>query len=105
MGVGAGTDCPCVSETHKSVSLSPAIFLFPSVPSPQAQVAFLQGERKGQENLKTDLVRRIKMLEYALKQERCARVPLALPSESRSPVAQSGDWGSGILPITGTVWF
>ncbi|XP_070620736.1 striatin-4 [Erythrolamprus reginae] len=36
----------------------------------QAQVAFLQGERKGQENLKADLVRRIKMLEYALKQER-----------------------------------
>ncbi|XP_032533619.1 striatin-4 [Chiroxiphia lanceolata] len=36
----------------------------------QAQVAFLQGERKGQENLKTDLVRRIRMLEYALKQER-----------------------------------
>ncbi|KAL7980729.1 hypothetical protein Chor_001883 [Crotalus horridus] len=29
----------------------------------QAQVAFLQGERKGQENLKADLVRRIKMLE------------------------------------------
>lgn len=39
----------------------------------QAQVAFLQGERKGQENLKTDLVRRIKMLEYALKQERWVR--------------------------------
>jgi striatin 1/3/4 len=37
----------------------------------QAKVAFLQGERKGQENLKVDLVRRIKMLEYALKQERC----------------------------------
>ncbi|KAM6972780.1 LOW QUALITY PROTEIN: striatin [Aplochiton taeniatus] len=36
----------------------------------QAQVTFLQGERKGQENLKKDLVRRIKMLEYALKQER-----------------------------------
>ncbi|NXL95281.1 STRN protein, partial [Alectura lathami] len=35
----------------------------------QAQIAFLQGERKGQENLKKDLVRRIKMLEYALKQE------------------------------------
>ena len=42
------------------------IFLFPT----QAQIAFLQGERKGQENLKKDLVRRIKMLEYALKQER-----------------------------------
>ncbi|XP_005720931.1 striatin-4 isoform X1 [Pundamilia nyererei] len=36
----------------------------------RAQVAFLQGERKGQENMKQDLVRRIKMLEYALKQER-----------------------------------
>ncbi|CAJ0936591.1 unnamed protein product [Ranitomeya imitator] len=36
----------------------------------EAQIAFLQGERKGQENLKKDLVRRIKMLEYALKQER-----------------------------------
>ena len=43
----------------------------PSFPPPQAQLAFLQGERKGQENLKTDLVRRIKMLEFALKQERC----------------------------------
>uniref|UniRef100_A0AAY4CVV1 Striatin N-terminal domain-containing protein n=1 Tax=Denticeps clupeoides TaxID=299321 RepID=A0AAY4CVV1_9TELE len=36
----------------------------------RAQVTFLQGERKGQENMKQDLVRRIKMLEYALKQER-----------------------------------
>lgn len=36
----------------------------------KARIAFLQGERKGQENLKNDLVRRIKMLEYALKQER-----------------------------------
>ncbi|XP_076173042.1 connector of kinase to AP-1 isoform X2 [Ptiloglossa arizonensis] len=36
----------------------------------QARIAFLQGERKGQEKLKNDLVRRIKMLEYALKQER-----------------------------------
>uniref|UniRef100_A0A8D3CLT9 Striatin N-terminal domain-containing protein n=1 Tax=Scophthalmus maximus TaxID=52904 RepID=A0A8D3CLT9_SCOMX len=36
----------------------------------QAQISFLQGERRGQENLKKDLVRRIKMLEFALKQER-----------------------------------
>lgn len=36
----------------------------------KARIAFLQGERKGQENLKNDLIRRIKMLEYALKQER-----------------------------------
>lgn len=36
----------------------------------QARIALLQGERKGQENLKNDLVRRIKMLEYCLRQER-----------------------------------
>lgn len=36
----------------------------------QARIALLQGERKGQDNLKNDLVRRIKMLEYCLKQER-----------------------------------
>ncbi|CAI2354423.1 unnamed protein product [Caenorhabditis sp. 36 PRJEB53466] len=36
----------------------------------QARIVFLQGERKGQENLKNDLVRRIKMLEFCLKQER-----------------------------------
>jgi striatin 1/3/4 len=36
----------------------------------QAKIAFLQGERKGQENLKRDLIRRIKMLEFALRQER-----------------------------------
>lgn len=43
----------------------------------QAQIAFLQGERRGQENLKKDLVRRIKMLEFALKQERSDQ-PLCL---------------------------
>eukprot|EP00002_Diphylleia_rotans_P009355 TRINITY_DN1947_c0_g2_i1.p1 TRINITY_DN1947_c0_g2~~TRINITY_DN1947_c0_g2_i1.p1 ORF type:complete len:675 (+),score=143.54 TRINITY_DN1947_c0_g2_i1:58-2082(+) len=36
----------------------------------QAKIASLEGERKGQENLKQDLVRRIKMLEFALKNER-----------------------------------
>jgi len=36
----------------------------------QAKIAFLQGERNGHENLMHDLVRRIKMLEFALKQER-----------------------------------
>uniref|UniRef100_A0A182X657 WD_REPEATS_REGION domain-containing protein n=1 Tax=Anopheles quadriannulatus TaxID=34691 RepID=A0A182X657_ANOQN len=35
-----------------------------------AKIAVLVGERKGQESLKSDLIRRIKMLEYALKQER-----------------------------------
>jgi striatin 1/3/4 len=34
------------------------------------KISFLQGERRGQENLKINLIRRIKMLELALKQER-----------------------------------
>ncbi|KAI6659241.1 Striatin [Oopsacas minuta] len=36
----------------------------------QSKIAFLNGQRKGHENLKRDLIRRIKMLEFALKQER-----------------------------------
>ncbi|XP_006627692.2 striatin-4 isoform X1 [Lepisosteus oculatus] len=47
----------------------------------RAQVAFLQNERKGQENMKQDLVRRIKMLEYALKQERAKHQKLKAGSE------------------------
>uniref|UniRef100_A0A1B0D0Z2 Striatin N-terminal domain-containing protein n=1 Tax=Phlebotomus papatasi TaxID=29031 RepID=A0A1B0D0Z2_PHLPP len=35
-----------------------------------ARIAVLLGERKSQESLKSDLIRRIKMLEYALRQER-----------------------------------
>ncbi|XP_041090595.1 striatin-4-like [Polyodon spathula] len=48
----------------------------------RAQVAFLQGERTGQENMKQDLVRRIKMLEYALKQERAKHQKLKSGNES-----------------------
>lgn len=48
----------------------------------QSQVAFLQGERKGQENMKQDLVRRIKMLEYALKQERWAEAQMSFFSST-----------------------
>lgn len=36
----------------------------------QARISILLGERKSQESLKCDLIRRIKMLEFALKQER-----------------------------------
>ena len=50
-------------------SLQTVVFIFQQFYF-QARIAFLQGERKGQENLKQDLVRRIKMLEFALKQER-----------------------------------
>ena len=41
-----------------------------------AKIAFLQGERRGQENIKRDLIRRIKMLEFALKKERIKGTPL-----------------------------
>uniref|UniRef100_A0A8C1IK37 Striatin, calmodulin binding protein 4 n=1 Tax=Cyprinus carpio TaxID=7962 RepID=A0A8C1IK37_CYPCA len=50
----------------------------------RAQVAFLQGERKGQENMKQDLVRRIKMLEYALKQERAKHQKLKSGTDQTS---------------------
>lgn len=36
----------------------------------RARVALLEGERRSAENLKTDLMRRVKMLEFALRQER-----------------------------------
>lgn len=76
----------------------------------QARIAFLQGERKGQENLKNDLVRRIKMLEYALKQERAKYAKLkyggdsgqaivaanALDATSKPTDADGTDGGGGI---------
>lgn len=40
----------------------------------QARIALLEGERRSFENVKLDLMRRIKMLEYALRMERCAVV-------------------------------
>lgn len=36
----------------------------------QARIALLEGERRSFENVKVDLMRRIKMLEYALRMER-----------------------------------
>jgi striatin 1/3/4 len=38
----------------------------------QARIALLEGERRSFENVKLDLMRRIKMLEYALRMERYA---------------------------------
>lgn len=36
----------------------------------QARIALLEGERRGIENSKVVLMKRVKMLEYALRQER-----------------------------------
>uniref|UniRef100_A0A3B3Q9Q8 Striatin n=1 Tax=Paramormyrops kingsleyae TaxID=1676925 RepID=A0A3B3Q9Q8_9TELE len=63
----------------------------------QAQIAFLQGERKGQENLKKDLVRRIKMLEYALKQERAKFHKLKYGTELNQGEIKPPSYDSGKL--------
>ncbi len=62
--------CVCVCARARRFSMDFVFLILCMCVCFQAQVAFLQGERKGQENMKQDLVRRIKMLEYALKQER-----------------------------------
>nr|CDS25610.1 striatin [Hymenolepis microstoma] len=61
----------------------------------QARIAFLQGERRGQENIKQDLVRRIKMLEHALKQERVRyhQLKLSIDSYSEKPVDENSKPG------------
>ena len=61
----------CVDRSHHPApSIHLVTIIITSSLCVQAKIAFLQGERKGHENLMHDLVRRIKMLEYALKQER-----------------------------------
>ncbi|KAL5109462.1 Striatin-3 [Taenia crassiceps] len=50
----------------------------------QTRIAVLQNEKNGCENLKSDLVRRIKMLEYALQQERFKNYSLKYPNESNT---------------------
>ena len=66
----------------------------------QARIAFLQGERKGQENLKNDLVRRIKMLEYALKQERLKYNKLKYGASAAAPEG-GGDGNAAAVAASG----
>ena len=40
----------------------------------KARIALLEGERRSFENIRLDLARRIKMLEYALRMERCVNI-------------------------------
>jgi len=47
----------------------------------KARIALLEGERRGIENMKTDLMRRVKMLEFALKQERSRYLANVPPSQ------------------------
>ena len=73
-----------------------------------------QGERKGQENLKNDLVRRIKMLEYALKQERAKYAKLKYGGDGGDigppPQDEDGmdlpplDQSDNIIAVTNSNW-
>ncbi|KAF9475668.1 WD40 repeat-like protein [Pholiota conissans] len=49
----------------------------------RARIALLEGERRSFENVKLDLMRRIKMLEYALRMERSKQ--LSLPASHSAP--------------------
>ncbi|CAG8539929.1 77_t:CDS:10 [Ambispora leptoticha] len=56
----------------------------------KARIALLEGERRGNENMKNDLMRRVKMLEYALRQERSKYLSAVTPvSNAQSIKAES----------------
>ncbi|KAI8068503.1 WD40-repeat-containing domain protein [Gongronella butleri] len=46
----------------------------------KARIALLEGERRGIDNLKNDLLKRVKMLEYALHQERKRHLATKMPA-------------------------
>ncbi|KAI7862263.1 WD40-repeat-containing domain protein [Spinellus fusiger] len=50
----------------------------------KARVALLEGERRGVENVKVDLAKRVKMLEYALRQERKRHAVATRHSEAKN---------------------
>ncbi|KAF9211609.1 hypothetical protein BGZ59_007848 [Podila verticillata] len=58
----------------------------------KARIAFLEGEKRGVDNTKLDLMKRVKMLEYALRQERSKYVEgntNAAPVKTTTPSAPS----------------
>ncbi|KAI9336427.1 Striatin family-domain-containing protein [Zopfochytrium polystomum] len=55
----------------------------------KARLSFLEGERRGMENSKADLMRRVKMLEFALRQERGKY--LSLQNATKGAVPSSSD--------------
>ncbi|KAK7023877.1 Striatin-related protein [Favolaschia claudopus] len=54
----------------------------------RARIALLEGERRSFENVKLDLMRRIKMLEYALRMERSKQLSQPPPASSSVPPAK-----------------
>ncbi|KAG0373643.1 hypothetical protein BGX24_011424 [Mortierella sp. AD032] len=64
----------------------------------KARIAFLEGEKRGVDNSKIDLMKRVKMLEFALRQERSKYVEAkddnagGVPAQGQQPLVQ------GIVP-------
>ncbi|KAF9902520.1 hypothetical protein EC991_004812 [Linnemannia zychae] len=64
----------------------------------KARIAFLEGEKRGVDNSKLDLMKRVKMLEFALRQERSKYVEakdgnaVGVPTQGQQPL------GQGIAP-------
>ncbi|KAI8641506.1 WD40-repeat-containing domain protein [Parasitella parasitica] len=51
----------------------------------KARIALLEGERRGVENIKLTLMKRVKMLEYALRQERKRHAGVTMTTTSEDP--------------------
>ncbi|CAG8553471.1 17547_t:CDS:10 [Funneliformis caledonium] len=66
----------------------------------KARIALLEGERRGIEKMKTDLMKRVKMLEFALRQER-RKYLAGLPPAGESPnVSTPANEEGPELPVT-----
>lgn len=57
----------------------------------RARLALLEGEKRATDNVKSDLFRRVKMLEYALRQERAKFIALSNPRSASPKSANSAE--------------
>ncbi|CAI2180618.1 9848_t:CDS:10 [Funneliformis geosporum] len=66
----------------------------------KARIALLEGERRGIEKMKTDLMKRVKMLEFALRQERSKYLAGLPPTRESSNVSTPANEEGPELPVT-----
>ncbi|KAJ9091990.1 hypothetical protein QFC19_008858 [Naganishia cerealis] len=67
----------------------------------RARIALLEGERRSAENLKMDMMRRVKMLEFALKQERVKAISAAAAAAGGSVSATTAGGNNGTVSSRG----
>ncbi|KAF9923299.1 hypothetical protein FBU30_006640 [Linnemannia zychae] len=65
----------------------------------KARIAFLEGEKRGIDNSKIDLMKRVKMLEFALRQERSKYVEAKDDSSDRAPAQGQQPLAQGVTPF------